>query len=38
VINDKTNRVSNKFAPSMYTVILKAGGAHIPYVHKRKSL
>jgi hypothetical protein len=36
-LNDKTNRVSNKFAPSMYTVILKIGGAQIPYVHKKES-
>jgi GTP-dependent phosphoenolpyruvate carboxykinase len=28
-LNDKTNRDSNKFAPSMYTVILQTGEAQI---------
>jgi hypothetical protein len=31
-LNDKTNRDSNKFAPSMYTVILQTGEAHILWV------
>jgi hypothetical protein len=28
-LNDKTNRDSNKFAPSMYAVILQTGEARI---------
>jgi hypothetical protein len=36
-LNDKTNRDSNKFAPSMYTIILQTGEAQIIYVRKCKS-
>jgi hypothetical protein len=36
-LNDKTNRDSNKFAPSMYTIILQTGEAQIIYIRKCKS-